>query len=132
LNAPENTLMMRIPKQNFDKDENIQDYYYSVPSKPNFPDVDAIVKNVAVFQMTINPSHPFTATRAAKLIEGWMNPEDIPFIYVVPEDIFEVFKYQTPVYKNNEPVAKKQKTDQFKQYALCIDMNELEESFYRM
>ena len=84
---------------------------YHVPTASNFPDIDSFLFEDVVFQMTTNPHHPYSITRMEKLYRGWPKGDKaLPFIYVVPEDRFDEFRYQQPtIAKKND---KKEETSQ--------------------
>lgn len=77
---------------------------YLSPWIAELPDVDCIVYPNVFIQVTLNPSHPYCQSHVLKLrqniLEKLKRKEEehakLHFIYVVPQDLFDSYKYQLP------------------------------------
>lgn len=72
---------------------------YLIPESTNFPDVDSFLPGDVVFQMTTSNHHPYSISRMTSVYKKWLGKDlpKLPFIYVVPLDRFDAFKYQQPM-----------------------------------
>jgi hypothetical protein len=67
---------------------------------PNFPSVDMILMPFSLFQITISPHHPAKQESLRKILEKLPAKENIVLYFVIPEENFETFPFQS--YHNAE------------------------------
>ena len=70
---------------------------YGIPASNTNPDYDACIKDFGLFQMTISPKHPFTCIRVKEVFDKFCSQMPRIFIYVVPMDLYETYRYQVPL-----------------------------------
>lgn len=119
-----------IPKCNEEYVKEAADGKFVVPVEKNYPVCDSMTRDV-FFQMTISKTHPFYFQHGkdmAKSMNQKTNSKKQYLIYVVPEDIFDKFKYQMPTQKGSKTRVGKstaERTDEAIQQAVVGISNQL-------
>lgn len=97
----------------------------------SFPNIDAILVPGAnnkgfMASMTISSSHSFRQEKAVRLLQkSGCDNSNMPFLFFVPESVFDNFKYQMPAGVKDR---KSQITLIIPQYVVKVGQGEFEES----
>lgn len=101
-----------------------QVHKYSIPNSSTFPDADSLIPPNVFFQMTVKMDHPFVAQRVLNCAKKYKWRDDpIYFIYVVPKDHVDEYRYQIALTTKKTPLDKQ--PENIQQYVLGIDADSL-------
>src|SRR5436305_10275232 len=92
---------------------------------PNFPGVDIILTPNLLFQITISPHDPVKHEPLRKILEKLPAKEKIIPYFVVPEDIFETYTFQS-YHNEQENVSQRvpESVKKLKQWVLQVPLKE--------
>jgi hypothetical protein len=127
---------IRVPNNITDQSINIKDNDLLLPTKCNFPAIDALLAPHVLFQFTVSEAHPILQHPLVDIVSNLRPPNRIiPLVFVVPSEIYDNFKYQSyKVPKRNladdlDPVKDAERTprelDNVRQMAMKVDLTQM-------
>ncbi|CAI2188688.1 19541_t:CDS:2 [Funneliformis geosporum] len=109
----------------FSEIKDIENNMYYRPESKIFPSIDAICAPDSLFQMTTSLNHPIKIVGLQKISGKLASDGEIPFYFVVPSQLYDIYKKQNFATINNA-IAKNVPpwiSNRIKQYALRLDLS---------
>ncbi|CAG8636861.1 11815_t:CDS:2 [Paraglomus brasilianum] len=127
---------IRVPNNISDQSINIEDNDLLLPTKCNFPAIDALLAPHVLFQFTVSKAHPILQHPLVDIVSNLHPPNHIiPLVFVVPSEIYNNFKYQNyKVPKTNlahdldslkDAERTPQELDNVQQMAMKVDLTQM-------